>query len=157
MKTNLALAGPWLGSDRALIAVAAVLSMAFAALIAGLLARPAAGIMAAFMECWMTRADRRFNRQIARIERALPRVGRLLAPGSRVRMPAAVLLMLGGMLGFLPVLGFWMLPLGLLLLAVDWPRLRPGAASLMVRMRQLSRRLQRRVQAWRAGTSDQAA
>ncbi|MDQ2805153.1 MAG: hypothetical protein M3Y41_21680 [Pseudomonadota bacterium] len=30
----------------------------------------------------------------------------------------------GGVLGFLPILGFWMVPLGLLLLAKDLPVLR---------------------------------
>lgn len=92
----------------------------------------------------MTRSDRRFARQIDRLERALPRLGATLRPGSRVRLPVALGLILGGMLGFLPILGFWMLPLGLLLLAVDWPVLRPAAASLMVRFRQWGRRWRRR-------------
>jgi hypothetical protein len=33
-------------------------------------------------------------------------------------------LVLAGLLGFLPVLGFWMIPLGLSLLAVDFPSVR---------------------------------
>ena len=33
-------------------------------------------------------------------------------------------LVVGGLLGFLPVLGFWMLPLGLVVLSVDSPALR---------------------------------
>jgi hypothetical protein len=37
----------------------------------------------------------------------------------RVRMGAGLALVGGGMLGFLPVLGFWMLPLGVVLLSVD--------------------------------------
>lgn len=41
-----------------------------------------------------------------------------------VRHTVAVLLIIGGLLGFLPVLGFWMLPLGLSLLAVDFPVVR---------------------------------
>jgi len=41
-----------------------------------------------------------------------------------VRMPAGVLLVCGGILGFLPILGFWMTPLGLALLADDVPPLR---------------------------------
>ena len=41
-----------------------------------------------------------------------------------VRRGAAVLLILGGLLGFLPILGFWMLPLGLILLSDDIPWLR---------------------------------
>jgi hypothetical protein len=35
-----------------------------------------------------------------------------------------LLLILGGLLSFLPILGIWMLPLGLLLLAEDLPVLR---------------------------------
>ena len=35
------------------------------------------------------------------------------------RLTAGVLLVLGGLVGFLPVLGFWMVPLGLVVLSVD--------------------------------------
>lgn len=46
-------------------------------------------------------------------------------PGSKpVRITLGVLLVFGGMLGFLPVLGFWMIPLGLLVLSVDSWRIR---------------------------------
>ncbi len=41
-----------------------------------------------------------------------------------LRIPLAVLLFAGGFLGFLPILGFWMLPLGALLLAEDFPPMR---------------------------------
>jgi hypothetical protein len=41
-----------------------------------------------------------------------------------LRKAIGVLLVVGGLLGFLPVLGFWMLPLGLALLAVDYPIVR---------------------------------
>lgn len=41
-----------------------------------------------------------------------------------LRIPLAVVLIGGGFLGFLPILGFWMLPLGLLLLAEDIPVLK---------------------------------
>lgn len=74
----------------------------------------------------------------------MPRLGRTLAPDSRARMPVAVGLILGGMLGFLPILGFWMLPLGLLLLAIDLPALRPAAGAAMVRFRRLGRRWRQR-------------
>jgi hypothetical protein len=44
-----------------------------------------------------------------------------------------LLLIVGGVVGFLPVLGFWMIPLGLLLLAQDVPFLqRPILRSLTV-------------------------
>ena len=38
-----------------------------------------------------------------------------------LRVPLGVLLTLSGLVGFLPILGFWMIPLGLSLLAVDFP------------------------------------
>ena len=41
-----------------------------------------------------------------------------------VRMVLGVALCIGGILGFLPVLGFWMVPLGLLVLSVDMPMVR---------------------------------
>ena len=41
-----------------------------------------------------------------------------------LRVPIALLFLFGGFLGFLPILGFWMAPLGLLLLADDVPFLR---------------------------------
>jgi hypothetical protein len=93
------------------------------------------------------RSHRRFARQIARLQRAVPVLGRTLSPGSRLRLPIAVVLILGGLVGFLPVVGFWMLPLGLLLLAIDMPFLRPAAASATVRLRHWSRVWSRRL--WR--------
>jgi len=41
-----------------------------------------------------------------------------------LRVPLGLLLIGGGFLGFLPILGFWMLPLGALLLAEDFPLVR---------------------------------
>jgi purine-cytosine permease-like protein len=41
-----------------------------------------------------------------------------------LRLFLGVLLCLGGFLGFLPVLGFWMLPVGLLILSIDFPMVR---------------------------------
>ena len=46
-------------------------------------------------------------------------------PASRlIRMGAGMALVVGGVLGFLPVLGFWMIPLGLFILSLDlhWAR-----------------------------------
>lgn len=52
-------------------------------------------------------------------------------PTSRfVRVPVGGLLVLGGIFGFLPVLGFWMLPLGLLLISRDVPALEPPLARM---------------------------
>ncbi|HMT13842.1 MAG TPA: hypothetical protein PKE19_03745 [Aestuariivirga sp.] len=41
-----------------------------------------------------------------------------------VRMALGLVLVLGGFFGFLPVLGFWMVPLGLVILSVDLARVR---------------------------------
>ncbi len=40
------------------------------------------------------------------------------------RIIIGILLIIGGILGFLPVLGFWMIPLGLLVLSIDLPSVR---------------------------------
>ena len=63
-----------------------------------------------------------------------------------VRFPVALLLIAGGVFSFLPVLGIWMLPLGLLLLAVDLPVLRGPISVLVIRGRRKAQRLVRR---WR--------
>ncbi|MFN3576588.1 MAG: hypothetical protein ACK4TJ_06385 [Tabrizicola sp.] len=63
-----------------------------------------------------------------------------------IRFPLALLLIAGGLLSFLPVLGIWMLPLGLLLLAVDLPVLRGPISALVIRARRKARRLGQR---WR--------
>ena len=61
-----------------------------------------------------------------------------------IRLPVAILFILGGFLSFLPILGFWMLPLGLLLLAIDLPALRPFVTTAAIRARIRARRLRRR-------------
>jgi hypothetical protein len=64
------------------------------------------------------------------LERELPdRLARVLQslrhPDARwVRIPVGALCVVGGVFSFLPVLGIWMLPLGLLLIAYDVPFLR---------------------------------
>ncbi|MDD9909977.1 MAG: hypothetical protein OXR62_09820 [Ahrensia sp.] len=40
------------------------------------------------------------------------------------RLIVGVLLIFGGALGFLPILGFWMIPLGLVVLSQDFPAVR---------------------------------
>jgi hypothetical protein len=48
------------------------------------------------------------------------------------RLTIAILLIVGGILGIvLPVLGFWMVPLGLALLAIDVPFLRGPFGRLL--------------------------
>ncbi|MBN8990205.1 MAG: hypothetical protein J0H42_18320 [Rhizobiales bacterium] len=56
----------------------------------------------------------------------------LRKPSSRyVRIPIAILLIIGGIFSFLPVLGLWMLPLGLLLFAQDVPILQKPMARML--------------------------
>ena len=49
-----------------------------------------------------------------------------------VRLGLGILLVAGGLFGFLPVLGFWMIPLGLLVLSVDLPLVRRWRRQLTV-------------------------
>lgn len=73
----------------------------------------------------MTRDHERLDRIVERYSARLPGwMARFIEwvrrPGFRVpRIVAGILLVLLGFVGFLPVLGFWMVPLGLLLLAQD--------------------------------------
>ena len=68
-----------------------------------------------------------------------------------VRVPLAVLLILGGLVSFLPFLGLWMLPLGLLLLAVDVPLAQPAVTAAVIRGRRRFSTLVRRLRVpWRA-------
>ncbi len=70
--------------------------------------------------------ERRLQRLIRRLPGKMQAVTRWLRrPASRwARIPAGVLLIIGGCLSILPFLGLWMLPLGLMLLADDIPPLR---------------------------------
>ena len=59
-------------------------------------------------------------------------VGWLRQPSSiLVRIPLALLLVVGGIFSFLPVLGLWMLPLGLVLIAQDVPFLQKPMAQML--------------------------
>jgi len=54
-------------------------------------------------------------------------------PRSRVmRIGLGIALMIGGLLGFLPIVGFWMLPLGLLVLSYDVPLVRRYRRRIVV-------------------------
>jgi len=74
--------------------------------------------------------EERLHRRLDRLERRLPGwmargFRRLREPSARsLRALVGLLLVAAGLLSFLPVLGLWMLPLGLLLLAQDLPPLR---------------------------------
>ncbi len=87
-------------------------------------------------------ADARLERQFERIARQVPAtrgfLGWVRKPNLHVvRIPLAIVLMLGGVFSFLPVLGVWMLPLGLLVLAVDVPGLRGPVGNAIVRLQRL--------------------
>lgn len=49
-----------------------------------------------------------------------------------IRVGLGILLIGCGLLGFLPVLGFWMIPLGFLVLSVDLPAVRRRRRQLTV-------------------------
>jgi hypothetical protein len=78
----------------------------------------------------MAKSDMVDERPLHRLLTGLPGPVRramewLRRPGAGwVRVPLGVALILGGVLGFLPVLGLWMLPLGALLLSEDLPFLK---------------------------------
>lgn len=86
----------------------------------------------------VTKHSWRLNRQFDKLERKVPVAARILAflrrPGARlIRVPLGILLVIGGIFSFLPVLGIWMLPLGLLLLAIDLPFLQPPVTWSIVK------------------------
>ncbi len=96
-------------------------------------------------------AKQELRRAFRHIEQELPtRMAAALRwlrhPRSRlIRIPAGIALIAGGVFSFLPLLGLWMLPLGLLLLAADVPFLqRPMARFALWCVRALNR-----FRAWR--------
>ncbi len=73
-----------------------------------------------------TMDDERLERLIDRLPRFLRSSIRWLRkpPMIWLRIPAGFLLIVGGLLSFLPILGLWMLPLGAILLSDDFRSLR---------------------------------
>lgn len=75
-----------------------------------------------------------FDDELERLEGHLPDwaaivMRKTLAPSAKwIRVPVGIALMTGGALGFLPIVGFWMAPLGLTLVARDVPFMRPPLA-----------------------------
>ncbi len=67
---------------------------------------------------WLSRIDGLFRA----VARSALQLGERLPPG--VRSVVGLSLMVGGVLGFLPVLGFWMFPAGVAMLSLDVPPLR---------------------------------
>ena len=60
---------------------------------------------------------------------------RISLPGHPVlRIVLGVVLVIAGLFGFLPILGFWMLPLGLVILSVDLPMVRRWRRHATVRL-----------------------
>jgi hypothetical protein len=72
-----------------------------------------------------------------------------------VRITIGILLVLGGFVGFLPILGFWMVPLGLLVLSMDIPAVRRARRRMEVKFLPAWRRFRKRAEAkwrhWRHG------
>lgn len=65
------------------------------------------------------RLKRAYRRSLVWVRRRVP-------PG--LRLVLGIVVMIGGVFGFLPILGFWMVPLGIAIAALDvkplWRRLR---------------------------------
>ena len=100
------------------------------------------------------RHKKKFDRLLGRLQARLPaRLARamawLVSPAAiLLRLPLAILFIIGGIFSFLPVLGVWMLPLGILLIAVDVPLVRRWVVlvwpQLEARLRLRSRRKRQR-------------
>jgi len=76
------------------------------------------------------------TKALARVPPSISRfISWLRHPARRwIRIPAALLLLAGGVLWFLPLVGFWMLPLGLILLAEDFPPLKRRLGKAAARL-----------------------
>jgi hypothetical protein len=96
------------------------------------------------------------DKNLKRVRRQFDALGKLAPPTRRIfgplmqrgmlwiRLPIGLLLLLGGVFSFLPVLGLWMLPLGAMLLALDIPLLRPGVVRMSIWSRLWARRRRHR-------------
>ena len=86
----------------------------------------------------MTATHAELNRYFEMINQRVPisvsqSIRWLRKPSSfAVRLVVALLLIVGGLFSFLPVLGLWMLPLGLLFMAQDVPILQKRLVSALV-------------------------
>ena len=86
----------------------------------------------------VSKSEARLARLYARLGRQIPAAAGFLAwarkPSARLlRIPIGVLLVFGGIFSILPILGLWMLPLGLLLLAIDFPPLQTPIAWVIIK------------------------
>jgi hypothetical protein len=77
--------------------------------------------------------ERRLELLIGRLPHRLRGPVRWLRqPAARwLRIPAGLLLIVGGIFSILPILGLWMLPLGLVLLAEDLSSVRRGTDTVL--------------------------
>jgi hypothetical protein len=78
--------------------------------------------------------------RLERLLNALPGPARrsyawLIRPEAKwMRLPLGLALIAGGAMGFLPVLGFWMLPIGALLIGEDIPPVRRATLHVLGRL-----------------------
>lgn len=106
-----------------------------------------------------SKARRRLDRLYDRIARRVPItsgfIGWVRQPALIfIRLPLGLILVFGGVLSFLPILGVWMLPLGLMLLAIDFRPLQGPIGCAILRLWRwwdLRRMRKRREAAARAG------
>lgn len=75
--------------------------------------------------------------------------GRIKALPTLPRLLLGILLLIGGILWFLPILGLWMIPLGLFVLSSHFRWARQSHLFIQVRLRKLQR--QRWLARWRGG------
>jgi hypothetical protein len=80
--------------------------------------------------------DHELDRLQARLPDRISRlVGTVRSPAAKpYRIPAGIVLTVGGVVGFLPIVGFWMVPLGLAVIAQDVPVMRPPLARLLAKV-----------------------
>ena len=78
------------------------------------------------------------HRELDRLQARFPNWAKRLLHRTRrptsmwLRLPVSIALIVSGIVGtFLPILGFWMVPLGLALLAIDLPLLRPPLTRIL--------------------------
>ena len=95
------------------------------------------------------RQQRRLVRQFSAIGCASPTIGAgIVMVRDRcsifLRLPLAIILMIGGLLAILPFLTVWMIPIGVLLLATDLPFLRPIVSMIIIRLRRSLMNFRRR-------------
>ena len=79
------------------------------------------------------RNKQRFERQFRYFAARLPVLDGLRRPGWMVaRLIIGLVMIAGGMLAILPVLNVWMIPLGLLVLAIDLPMLQGPVTRVII-------------------------